>query len=73
MRKCKYRNCNNEFDFKINRNGTEKIYCSRKCKSCENIYVKRDEKYYQDKMDFNNKILENIKLAKELLKGTTNI
>lgn len=37
MRKCKYRNCNNN----ILNGRIDKIYCSDQCKNCEKMYRKR--------------------------------
>lgn len=36
---CGFRNCNNEFDWSL-----EKIYCSKSCKSKESVYKSRDNK-----------------------------
>jgi hypothetical protein len=58
---CKYRNCNKELTGR-----KDKIYCDRKCKACEKIYIKRGKQFIEKSIKQNQDIIDMIKYIKTL-------
>ncbi len=63
---CSYRNCENEL---IDKRKDAK-YCCRKCKVYERTYLRREEVFKKKSILYNEKIIEDIKKVKEMIKST---
>jgi hypothetical protein len=59
---CNYRNC----DIEITR--TNQKYCCRNHKTYEKTYIKREERFKQIAKDFNQKIIDDYNILKEMIK-----
>ena len=66
-RNCNYRNCNCSIEHKDPR----AFYCGRNCKGCERKYRQRDRERLERYTEYNEKVLNDVKINEELGKNIT--
>ena len=68
-RNCNYRNCNCSIEHKDPR----AFYCDRNCKGCERKYRQRDRERLERYTEYNQKMIDDIKLVQEMSPESKNL